>query len=220
MYAQDNVREVEESILKPKTMDINTKITTKTASGKVIRQSAERRIDWCNTTRMKLLESRTVYEDIIFSKLNRNKRKYAIRQQRLEFEGHIYFADIYIDRWKIIIEVDGGYHKTSTKHRSDKIRDGFCSKHCIRVFRITNEQFLDENILSEFMLAVNESELLSKNMRPLNERELKFLSNPDFATNGINKKSPRIYEYSNGGCKKNSIKFLRKRKLIEQSRQA
>lgn len=46
-------------MLKFKTMDINTKITTKTASGRVIRQSVEKRIDWCNMTRAKLLFVRT-----------------------------------------------------------------------------------------------------------------------------------------------------------------
>lgn len=206
-------------MLKFKKMDINTKITTKTASGRVIRQSVEKRIDWCNMTRAKLLESRTKYEDIVFSRLTKAKRKYAIRQQRLEFDGHIYFADIYIDRWKIIIEVDGGYHNSPSKMRSDKERDEFCSKNCIRVFRITNEQVLDKDVLTEFMHAVNGAELLSKHMRPLNELELKYLSNLDFAAYGINKHSPRIFEYNKGGCKQNSIKYLRKKKLISLDRQ-
>lgn len=175
-------------------MDVNTKITTKTASGKTIIQSVEKRIDWCNATRSKLLESRTKYEDVVFSRLTKAKRKYAIRQQRLEFEGHIYFADIYIDRWKIIIEVDGGYHNSPSKMRSDKERD-------------------------EFMYVVNGAELLSRHMRPLNELEMKYLSNPDFATYGINKRSPRIYEYNKRGCKQNSIKYLRKKKLISPDRQ-
>ncbi len=184
-------------------MDINTKITTKTASGRVIRQSVEKRIDWCNMTRAKLLESRTKYEDIVFSRLTKAKRKYAIRQQR----------------WKIIIEVDGGYHNSPSKMRSDKERDEFCSKNCIRVFRITNEQVLDKDVLTEFIHAVNGAELLSRHMRPLNELELKYLSNPDFAAYGINKHSPRIFEYNKGGCKQNSIKYLRKKKLISPDRQ-
>lgn len=172
-------------------MDQNRKVITKTASGKVFRQTVGDRIDWCNCTRTKLLESRTVYEDKVFSRLNPKKKKCAIRQQRLEFDGHIYFADIYIDRWKIIIEVDGGYHNTSTKSRSDKERDELCSKHCIRVFRITNDQVMDEETLSEFMLAVNECDLLSNHMRPLNERQLKYIVNPDFAANGISKKKSK-----------------------------
>lgn len=200
-------------------MDISTKIITKTASGKIISQSVEKRIDWCNATRAKLLESRTKFEDIVFSRLSKAKRKYAIKQQRLEFDGHIYFADIYIDRWKIIIEVDGGYHNSPSKMRSDKERDALCSKNCIRVFRVTNEQVLDKDVLVEFMHAVNGAELLSKHMRPLNELELKYLSNPDFASYGINKRSPRIFEYNKKGCKRNSIKYLRRKKLISPDRQ-
>lgn len=200
-------------------MKAETKVITKTASGKIISQSISKRIDWCNKTRAELLESRTKFEDIVYSKLSRNKRKHAIKQQRLELEGHIYFADIYIDRWKIIIEVDGGYHNSPERKRIDAERDKLCSQNCIRVFRITNEQILDNITLAEFAKAVNGAELLSKNMRSLNEVELKYLANPDFAANGINKRSPRIFEYNNSGCKANSIKYLRKKKLIEKNRQ-
>lgn len=192
----------------------NKQITTITASGKTIRQTPEKLVAWCSNTRSRLLQTQTPFEDIVFSKLSPKKKKHAVRQQRLELDSHIYFADIYIARWKIIIEVDGGYHNTVEKKESDRMRDALCSKYCIRVFRITNSQVLNEETLGEFMRVVNESELPTKHILPLKERDMKYLANPNFAANGIFKKEPRIHVINNGRCKTNSIKYLRKKKHL------
>jgi len=54
-------------------------------------------------------------------------------------------VDFYIPHNKIIIEVDGGYHKTTLE--KDKLKDDIWKKRGIRTVRITNEQVLDGSFI-------------------------------------------------------------------------
>lgn len=199
-------------------MDCKHRITTVTADGRVFSQTAENMIGWCNRTRHRLLQTQTAYEDIVYSKISPRRKQYAVRQQRLELNGHLYFADIYISRWKIIIEVDGGYHTTEEKKQADKFRDSLCSEYCIRVFRITNEQVLDEEYLLGFMKAIN-SASLPKHINLSDEEGMKYIANKDFAKNGLFKKEPRMHVICpDGKTNTNSLKYLCKKEAKRYSK--
>ena len=51
-----------------------------------------------------------------------------------------FVADFYCHRAKLIIEVDGGYHKVSEQYEYDANRDAELAKFGLKVLRFTNEQ--------------------------------------------------------------------------------
>lgn len=158
--------------------------TTMTASGKIIKQSVENKINWCNKTKAELIDKRPMYEKIVFDRLRKGRKTNAFIQQRFELGGHIYFADIYIAKWKMIIEIDGEYHNSPKRKAIDKERDRLCEAESIRVYRITNSDVENETTLNEFMDIINSTQPLSKTMPPLQEKEYKFLATPNFLESG------------------------------------
>lgn len=53
-----------------------------------------------------------------------------------------YIADFYIPLWRLIIEIDGGYH--STRAAKDKERDANLARLGFTTVRFTNEQVLND----------------------------------------------------------------------------
>lgn len=191
-------------------------VTTITANGATFTQPVSTRIGWCNKTRSKLLQEHTSYEDLVYSRLSKGLRKTAFKQLRLEFGGHIYFADIYIMRWNIIIEVDGGYHNSQARKEADKLRDELCAQKGIRVFRITNEQVEDEATFNEFLQMLSQVNWARKGMNPISDLEKKWLANPQCLEYGLRRRCPRIYEWVDGKYKRNSVKYLYKKNKIKK----
>lgn len=197
----------------------NNIATTITAKGTTIYQPVQSKIDWCNKARTELLQGQTSYEDIVYSRLSPGKKKTAIRQLRLEFNGHIYFADIYIMRWNIIIEVDGGYHNSNERAEADRLRDELCARKGIRVYRITNEQIENEDTLDEFLRMLSTVNWARKGMPAISDLEMKWIANPQVFKYGLSRKCPRITEFVDGKYKTNSVKYLFKKKKIKKNSQ-
>lgn len=163
-------------------MKAETIVRTTTAKGKTISQTARQKIDWCTETRKKLIDSRPEPEKIVYDRLRKSRKTNAFIQQRFELEGHIYFADIYIAKYHIIIEIDGGYHKTPERVVIDRERDALCEKAGIRVYRITNEEVYDNQKLDEFMDIINSSLPIQAHKAPkLEDKHYKYLTTPNFA---------------------------------------
>ena len=53
---------------------------------------------------------------------------------------HFMIADFYIDRLKLIVEIDGGYHQTEEQQLRDKLKDRHYLERGFNVLRITNEE--------------------------------------------------------------------------------
>jgi very-short-patch-repair endonuclease len=56
----------------------------------------------------------------------------------------IYIVDFYCHQYKLIIEVDGGYHNTLEQIEKDKERTDFLNFQGLKLIRFTNEQVLTE----------------------------------------------------------------------------
>lgn len=62
----------------------------------------------------------------------------VVRQKPIQTGRKLYFADIYLPEIKTIIEVDGGYHFTSTQKRKDKNRSAGMWRLGYHVVRLSN----------------------------------------------------------------------------------
>jgi len=67
-------------------------------------------------------------------------RQYIISHQNLVAKSHYFIADFYCAKAKLIVEIDGGYHKDQKEE--DKLREEIISSKGFRVIRFTNEEVL------------------------------------------------------------------------------
>ncbi len=91
-----------------------------------------------------LRKKSTREEQIVFSRLCKKDKQIAIRQKCFNIKGKLYFPDIYLPRKKLVIEVDGGYHKTRVEE--DKARDKAFASKGIGTIRIPNEAIYSNNL--------------------------------------------------------------------------
>lgn len=69
----------------------------------------------------------------------------VVRQQPVTTGRKLYFADIYLPELKTIVEVDGGYHYTSTQKRKDGNRSSGIWRMGYHVVRLSNHDARDMN---------------------------------------------------------------------------
>lgn len=69
----------------------------------------------------------------------------VVRQQPIMTGRKLYFADIYLPELKIIVEVDGGYHFTSSQKRKDNNRSSDIWRMGYHVVRLSNHDARDIN---------------------------------------------------------------------------
>ncbi len=91
----------------------------------------------------KLRCNQTKTEEILWEKLRANKLGVKIKRQvpiTINYEGFdkLFIVDFCSKRKKLVIEVDGDYHKLVNEQ--DKIRDELLQKKGYKVIRFTNEQ--------------------------------------------------------------------------------
>lgn len=91
-----------------------------------------------------LEKKRTKYEKIAFSYIP--KKYHAQYQRMIKGENYLYYADIYIPKYKVVIEVDGGYHETEEQKRKDRIRDVVMKSRGIKVYHIKNKDVCRDSI--------------------------------------------------------------------------
>jgi very-short-patch-repair endonuclease len=86
----------------------------------------------------KLRDNATEAEDILWTALrNKQLNGYKFRRQHpLSF----YIADFYCHEFKLVIEVDGGYHQTKEQILLDNRRTADIEFQGLKVIRFTNEE--------------------------------------------------------------------------------
>ena len=70
----------------------------------------------------------------------------------------IYIADFYCHRAKLVIEIDGGYHKQDDQTKYDRYRDDTMTEWGIKIIRFTNEDVENEieKVLEKINLQLSE----------------------------------------------------------------
>jgi very-short-patch-repair endonuclease len=88
----------------------------------------------------KLREDATEAEKFLWLALRENQLEgYKFRRQH---PLGIYIADFYCHKLKLVIEIDGGYHKTKEQMILDEERTATIEFQGVRVIRFTNEEVL------------------------------------------------------------------------------
>lgn len=108
-------------------------------------------LGWVERTRMELKKKSTKYERIVLKELKRVGFVNIDVQYNVVVNGHLYFLDIYLNDYKVAIEVDGGYHEEELQQLHDKERDRLLLIAGIKTLRIKNEDVLNPDKLSEFI---------------------------------------------------------------------
>ena len=130
---------------------------------------------WCIDNRKALMDKITPAENLLYESLPYRLKRRAIRQYPLKIDGKIFFADIYIERWHIVIEVDGGYHNTPEQQKKDAERTEKMKKLGIRVYRISNEDVFNPIKKKEFismLTSLKFSKLKVENKNTVNDKSI------------------------------------------------
>lgn len=102
--------------------------------------------DWIETTMLRLRDSANKYEKL-FGDFLLSKNIDFIHQAPFIFSGKIYFADFYIPKLNLIIEIDGQYHDGLCQREYDRFRDECFNGNKLNVLRIPNSAVLNKNDL-------------------------------------------------------------------------
>jgi len=90
-------------------------------------------------TRVKYLRANpTYYETLVRFLLDEIKEEY-IFQYALFDEWYFLIADFFIPKYKVLLEVDGGYHKEKKKQEQEKKRELWLNDLGYKVVRIDNK---------------------------------------------------------------------------------
>src|SRR5574340_704928 len=66
-------------------------------------------------------------------------------QTQVVFSDGKYIADFYIPSYRIVFEIDGGYHGSPEQIEKDRLRDLWFSEKQIKVVHVSNDKTEDEN---------------------------------------------------------------------------
>jgi very-short-patch-repair endonuclease len=106
-----------------------------------IKQTQRNNLKYRNELRQRATKSEIKFKKI----LDENQIKYIFQKGFLKPFHRI--VDFYIPRKKLIIEIDGGYHKEPYYKEKDRIKDAvFLKVRGLKTVRLTNEQ-VDNYIL-------------------------------------------------------------------------
>lgn len=93
----------------------------------------------CATRSKKLDINRTKAERSFLYQLKQTDIKYQF-QKGFIAGCNFAIADFYFPDYKIVLEIDGGYHNTPKQQIRDKYRTEYLNKRGVRVIRISNKQ--------------------------------------------------------------------------------
>lgn len=135
--------------------------------------------NWKQRTKKRLILNQTYAERVFYDVYETNFSPRIIPQKIIRVPGYVYFIDFYIPKFKIAIEIDGGYHQTQKE--KDAARDErLLDYRNILTVRLTNEEVLIDcfnKIMGIFELGMG-SGLPSK-------RKLTAIPHYDRPTDGI-----------------------------------
>ena len=107
---------------------------------KIIYEFKEKQKDFAQKCRNDLLNKPTECELLYKKYLKDNKIKFEFQKIIYNKEGSFYIVDFYIPVFKLIIEIDGGYHKTPEQDLKDRHRSFELRSMGYHLIRITNEE--------------------------------------------------------------------------------
>lgn len=102
--------------------------------------------DWIETTMLRLRDCANVYEHKFGEYLIKKNIEF-IHQAPFILSGKIYFADFYLPKHNLIVEIDGTYHSGIAQSESDRFRDACFGGHKISVLRLPNNAVTNESDL-------------------------------------------------------------------------
>lgn len=94
---------------------------------------------WKKDKAKSMRRNMTEAEKLLWERIRRDKLGVRVRSQSV-MRGYI--VDFYIPYWKLIIEVDGEYHKDQQEY--DKKRDANLAKIGFKTLRFTNERVMTD----------------------------------------------------------------------------
>ena len=71
-------------------------------------------------------------------------RQYPVVIRKGDGKTEFYVADFYCAESKLIIEVDGGYHQTSSQKEDDELRDRLTSNLDLTTLRFCNDEVMND----------------------------------------------------------------------------
>lgn len=101
-------------------------------------------VEWINERSFELLMSKNKAEIIAGDEL----RKYVSEvheQVYFRIRGHSFFLDYYLPKYRMAIEIDGGYHKKCREY--DNKRDRLFNSIGVRTIRINSKAVLEGNFI-------------------------------------------------------------------------
>lgn len=101
-------------------------------------------VEWVNERSVNLLVNRNTSELMAGEEL----KKYVSEvheQVYFRISGHSYFLDYYLPKYRLAIEIDGGYHRI--RREEDKERDKLFNSIGIRTIRINSKDVLKGDFL-------------------------------------------------------------------------
>ncbi len=81
--------------------------------------------------------NQTCAEQLLWEEISRNRYGFKFRRQHVI---GIFIADFVCLKYRLVIEVDGGYHSQGDQQRSDDLRTNALNDAGFKVVRFTNEQ--------------------------------------------------------------------------------
>lgn len=69
----------------------------------------------------------------------------CVLQYPIQTGRKLYYADVYIPKLRLIIEIDGGYHSTNEQKRKDRNRSAGIRRLGYHVVRLSNHDARDKN---------------------------------------------------------------------------
>lgn len=106
---------------------------------------------WCINNRHKLIENATDAEQKAWDKLVSLSKIRIIKQKPFFICDKVYFADLYLEQYNTIIEIDGGYHRTQCQKRKDEERTIYLNSAGIKVIRLSNEDIMTMRLYDEIL---------------------------------------------------------------------
>ena len=103
-------------------------------------------VEWINENSIKLLINRNKAEMLAGEELKKYVKD-VHEQVFFKIGQHTYFLDYYLPKYRIAIEIDGGYHKAM--RLEDKERDMLFNNIGIRTIRISSKDVLSGNFISK-----------------------------------------------------------------------
>ena len=103
-------------------------------------------VEWINENSIKLLINRNKAEMLAGEELKKYVKD-VHGQVFFKICQHTYFLDYYLPKYRIAIEIDGGYHKA--RRVEDKERDKMFNNIGIRTIRISSKDVLSGNFISK-----------------------------------------------------------------------